>query len=275
MPVSVDSLITWMNGLPPVFMLLAMAAFAFGGLLAMFRFFGAAGVYSYLILAMIGANLQVLKVVQFGFFPDPVALGTVLFSSTFLATDVLAEFYGPKAARKSIFIGFAGFLLWTVLLLLTLGFAPLTPEIAAETGTDWALPMHGHMSALFTPMPTLFLAGMISYLISQLFDVWVFDRIRTRTQGRLLWLRNNVSTALSGLLDNTVFSLLAWIVLAEEPLPLGTVIVTYILGTYVLRLAVAMLDTPFMYLARRLARDTADVKPYVAADEAEAQPVNA
>ena len=67
-------------------------------------------------------------------------------------------------------------------------------------------------------------------------------------------LRNNASTWISALIDNTVFSVLAWVVLAPEPMAWQPLIFTYILGTYVLRIAVAALDTPFVYLARWAAR---------------------
>ena len=70
------------------------------------------------------------------------------------------------------------------------------------------------------------------------------------TGGRWLWLRNNASTAASSLIDNTIFSVLAWVVFAADPLPWSTVIFTFILGTYWLRLLVAVMDTPILYLSR-------------------------
>ena len=58
-------------------------------------------------------------------------------------------------------------------------------------------------------MSRFFIASMIAYLVSQYFDVWIYSRIKRLTKNRFLWLRNNLSTILSSLLDNTVFSLLA------------------------------------------------------------------
>ena len=66
--------------------------------------------YVYTVLAIIVANIQVLKIVNFPFFENPIALGTILFSTTFLTTDILTEYYGVKSARKNILIGFLGFL---------------------------------------------------------------------------------------------------------------------------------------------------------------------
>lgn len=243
-------LIEGLQSLPPELVWPMMLVVCFGAVLALHRLFGAAGLFAYVVAAILAANVQVLKAVQFAVYPAPVALGTVTFSSTFLATDVLAERYGPRAARTAVALGFAGYLFFTVLMVLTMGFAPLTSE---QAGADmaWALANHGHITALFLPAPALFAAGMTSYLASQFHDVWLFDRLKRAFAGRHLWLRNNVSTLISALIDNFLFSVLAWIVFAAEPLPLRTVLVVYVLGTYWLRVLVALLDTPVMYLARK------------------------
>jgi hypothetical protein len=67
---------------------------------------------------------------------------------------------------------------------------------------------------------------------------------------KFLWLRNNLSTILSSLVDNTVFSFLAWIILNPNPESLYNVIMIYIFGTYILRIFIALIDTPFMYLSK-------------------------
>jgi len=251
MPLDPQYLIAAMNGLPPEAMWAFMLIACFGGVLMMLRFFGEAGLYVYIAVAVIGANIQVLKAVQFGVYAHPVALGTILFSSTYLCTDILAEHYGQASAKRGVLIGFASYLLWVVYMVLTLGFAPLT---AQQAGAEmaWALPFHDHMVALFTPAPAFFVAGMTAYLLSQFHDVWLFGLLRRLTDGRFLWLRNNASTMLSALIDNIIFSVLAWVVFAPDPVEWQALVFVYILGTYGLRLIVATLDTPFIYLAGRM-----------------------
>ena len=61
--------------------------------------------YIYTVIAVIGANIQVLKIVDFPFFSNPIALGTILFASTFLTTDILTEYYGSKFAKKKYTYG--------------------------------------------------------------------------------------------------------------------------------------------------------------------------
>ena len=241
----VDSL----NQTPIVITWIAFLFFCLTTILILLRLFGQAGMYIYTSIAIIGANIQVLKVVDFPFFNNPIALGTILFSSTFLTTDILTEYYGAKVARKNILVGFFSFLIMTIIMLFTLGFTPLS-SITAGENYSWALPVQDNMLGIFLPFPTFFIASMIAYLISQYFDIWFYEKISNITNKRFLWLRNNFSTMTSGLLDNTIFSLFAWIILNPNPLDFNTVLFTFILGTYVLRIIIAIFDTPFIYLAK-------------------------
>ena len=209
-----DTVIARLNDQPPELVWLLLLVVCFSSVLAMMRLLGAMGLTVYVAVAVIAANVQVLKPVQFSVFADPVALGTIVFASTYLCTDILAEHYGPGAARRAVLLGFAGYLVWTLLMVLTLGFAPLTPDQAGE-GLAWALPVNDAMAMLFRPAPALFAAGMIAYLISQYHDIWLYSLIRRMTGGRRLWLRNTLSTSVSALLDNVVFSVLAWVVFAR------------------------------------------------------------
>jgi len=247
---SPNDIIATLQAGPPEFVWLLMLLVAFGAIVVMGRLFGEAGLVAYVVIAIIGANIQVLKVVQFGVFGYPLALGTVLFASSFLATDILTEHYGRRAAQRAVLIGFFALALWTVIMILTLGFAPLTPE---QAGTEWAwaLGVQGAMETLFTPVTAFFVAGMAAYLLSQFHDVWLYSLLKRLTRGRHLWLRNNASTWISAFIDTVVFSVLAWVVFAPEPIGVEALVFTYILGTYWLRVIVALLDTPFIYLAHR------------------------
>ena len=178
-------------------------------------------------------------------------MGTILFASTFFCTDILTEHYGVKKARINVFIGFAGFLLMTLLMLFTLGFTPLD-SITAGENYHWAIGTQENLLGIFLPFPTFFAASMIAYLTSQFFDVWFFEWISKLTNKRFLWLRNNLSTMTSSLIDNFIFSIFAWIIFNPNPLDFKSVLLTFILGTYILRVLIALIDTPFLYLSRFL-----------------------
>ena len=231
-----------------------MLLLCFISILVFLRLFGYVGLYVYSAIAIIAANIQVLKQANFNFFssinekiipfyePSPIALGTILFASTFLCTDILSEYYGKEKARKNVLIGFCSFFLMTILMLVTIGIQPAEDE--------WVSMVQESLAILFTPMTSIFVASMIAYLISQYFDIWFFSYLKTVSSNKLLWLRNNVSTAVSSLIDNTIFSIFAWIILNPNPFPLSDVIMTFILGVYLLRVFIALLDTPFIYLAK-------------------------
>lgn len=207
-------------------------------ILSLFKTLGLQGLYTYNVIATILANIQVLKVSQFSLSPEPVALGTITFATIFLVSDIITEHYGKAAAQRSIWLSFSSQIVVTILMLLTLGHAPIlndSAQVAIET--------------LFLPAPRLVIASMVSFVISLLLDVHIFNALNTYTQQRHLWLRTSISTIIAALVDNIIFSVLAWVVLAPQPVSLQTLIFTYILGTYVARVLIAIVSTPVLYLS--------------------------
>ena len=230
---------SYLGSLNTFILWLIMLFFCFSSILIFLKLFGYVGLFIYSALAVIIGNIQVLKTVDFFYSPEPVALGTILFASTFLCTDILSEHFDKDKAKKNVLISFISFLFMTIIMLITIGFKPST--------NDW---VQDSLVNVFTPMSRFFIASMIAYLASQYFDVWIYSTIKNLTKNRFLWLRNNLSTIISSLIDNTVFSLLAWIILNPNPETLYNVIMIYIFGTYILRIFIAFIDTPFMYLSK-------------------------
>ena len=251
-------LVAGFNALPTESMLAIELVVAFSLIPLVLRPFGAAGLFIFIAVGIIAANVQVLKAASFAFYAAPIPLGTVAFSATYIATDMLTEYYGRATARKAVWLGFAAMLVMTIMMLLAMGYKPTTPEAASESGMEWALPNHDHILALYLPQATLLIAGLASYLISQLNDIFLFSRIRQWTGRGQLWVRSCGSTAVSALIDNTVFSTLAWMVFPwlldqhDQVVDLYTLIFTFILGTYWIRLLMAVIEVPFIYAARWL-----------------------
>jgi hypothetical protein len=248
-------LVAGFNALPTESMLAIELVVVFSLIPLVLRPFGAAGMFIFIAVGIIAANVQVLKSASFSFYASPIPLGTVAFSATYIATDVLTEYYGRAVARKAVWLGFSAMLIMTVMMLLIMGYKPMTAEEAGE-GMAWVLPNHDHIVALYLPQATLLIAGLSSYLISQFNDIYVFQKIRKWTGRGQLWARACGSTAVSALVDNTVFSTLAWMVFpwllgqTNQVVDVNTLIFTFILGTYWIRLAMAILEAPFMYAAR-------------------------
>ena len=105
--------------------------------------------------------------------------------------------------------------------------------------------MHEATATLFDFTPRFVLGSLLAYLVSQRFDVWIFHAIKQKTQGRHLWLRNNVSTMCSQALDTLIYGLVVWWGVVDL-----TTAMQLALSKYLFKLLIAALDTPFIYLAR-------------------------
>jgi len=217
---------------------------ATSSLFLLHRFFGKDGLILFIVLVVVCANIQTLKAIDLVGFQGPVAMGTTLFTTSFLATDIIAEFYGRKEAQKAIWLGFMATLLLSIFMILTIG-------TKVTGGNTHYLNTHNAIALIFTPTPAIFLASLIAFLISQYADLSLFLWAKRRTEGKYLGLRVILSTVISTLLDNLVFSVLAWRIFYPLPLDLSSFIATYILGTSLLRVLITLINTPLIYLIRR------------------------
>ena len=199
-----------------------------------YKLFGKIGLYVWTAIAVILANIQVMKTIEV--FGLVTALGNVVYSSLFLVTDIINENHSQKEAKKAVWIGFFVLISMTMIMQITLLFIPDETDFLSE-----------HITAIFSFMPRIAFASLTAYLISQFHDVWFFDKLRQKFGSRRLWLRNNVSTITSQLIDNVVFTLIAFIGL----LP-WDIIFQIFLTSIILKYIVAFCDTPFLYLAKRI-----------------------
>lgn len=202
--------------------------------LAVYRFFGRTGLFALIVFNLLLCNIQVMKTIEL--FGLTTTLGNILYASVFLSTDMIGEFHGKKDAQKAVMLGFVTLLMMVGYMQLALLFQP-----AAD---DFAQP---HLSALFGFMPRIALGSLAAYLLSQMHDVWAFHYLKKKTGGRHLWLRNNLSTMTSQLLDSVVFCVIAFYGLFPT-----AVLMEIVISTYIVKLLVAALDTPFLYLAKRI-----------------------
>lgn len=161
--------------------------------------------------------------------------GNVLYASIFLATDILCEHYGKQEAIRAVRIGFFVSIFFLIMSQFILKFIPADYDFA-----------QGAMKNLFMLTPRIVLGSMIAYLISQHLDVWLYNKIKEKTKGKMLWLRNNGSTWVSQLVDSIIFTVIAF----AGVYPLFELI----LFTYIIKIIVAILDTPFIYLSKKIKR---------------------
>ena len=237
----INDIIFYLQGLSTELSSLIALILCLGLMLFMLRYFGAIGLIVYSVMAIIASNIQVMKVVSYHFIPDPVAYGTITFATTFVANDILTEYYGRAIAFKNILLGLFGMLMMAIFMTTTLGINPALPDnpLYGDVAHN-----HTHMVALFSPSIALFVASMTAYLASEFCDVWVFTFLKTLTHRHFTWIRTSLSTTLATLVDNTIFNILAFVVLAPFPLPWPVVWNSYIVGTLVMRILLAILCSP-------------------------------
>jgi uncharacterized integral membrane protein (TIGR00697 family) len=218
---------------------LATLAADLGLTVLMYRLFGKQGLLASIVLAILLSNLQGPKLtIIFGM---QTSLGVIFYSGIFFATDLLSEKYGRAAASKAVMIGFGISVIVVLMMSLALLFAPSDQPNTAE----FSQRIQESFENILDFTPRFVFGSLFAYLISQSLDVWLFHKIKEKTQGRWLWLRNNGSTMISQLVDTFLYSFVVWwgVVDLETALQLGAV-------KYGFKLAIAAIDTPFIYWAR-------------------------
>lgn len=197
------------------------------------------------------ANVTGARTITTGLHIGPIELalsgGAITYAVTFLCTDIIGEIWGKATAQRVVKYGFIGQIFATACIMIT-GVFPATDAVmdnAYQTllGQNW-----------------IFVIGSLSaYLVSQSWDVAVFHAIRDRyiakhgstKGGRWLW--NNGSTITSQIWDTVIYAVisfgfgLGWVHTHEGRMQL----IGIIIGQYLLKACLALLDTPFFYFFTR------------------------
>ncbi len=199
--------------------------------------------YLFAAIAMFTVLMNIFVLKQFDLFGYAVTGGNVLYGALFLITDLLSEHYSKKDALQAVRIGFFTSVFFVLALQFLLAFTPNDYDFA-----------HSSMQTLFSLSPRILMASMLSYLIVQHIDVYIFDALKRRFSNKL-WLRNLGSTLLSQALDTLLFTTLGLLTVASLGLA-GVVppeaFIEVLVITYVIKIVVALIDTPFMYLSYKI-----------------------
>ena len=209
-------------------LLIGSVIFIFSAALLGYKFFGKTGLYCLSVIATVLANIEVL----------------------ILITDILSECEGKKEANKAVWLGMFTSLFF---LLLSQSWLLYTPN-----ENDTIFPS---IQAVFSSTPRMLIASFAVYAVSQMFDVWLYHKWWAFTEKKFgdrrkfLWLRNNGSTLVSQLINTFLFTLLAF----YGTYDFGT-LVSVFCSSYVIYIFTSLLDTPVVYLARRIHEKEAEKK---------------
>ncbi|MDR0139708.1 queuosine precursor transporter [Metabacillus idriensis] len=224
--------------MPNELLWLGFALINFIIVLLFYKLFGKSGLFVWIGFSTVVANLQVVKTIEI--FGLTATMGNIMYGTAFLVTDILNEKYGEKEAKKAVWLGFATLISLTVIMQGVLLFKP--------DETDFA---QGALETIFGLIPRIALGSLAAFIISQYADVAIYSYIRKKfPSDRLLWVRNNGSTMISQLIDTLIFTSIAF--LGVYPF---SVWVQIFITTYLIKFVVAIIDTPFAYLAKKM-------KPY-------------
>lgn len=192
-----------------------------------------------------------------------VAIGVLPYPITFLCTDIISEIYGRKRANMVVWIGLI-LNLWVLLVLWFGGWLEAPTDLQA----DGTLPLSVNDGEATAPYGYAFyeirkltfgatVASMLAYLTAQFVDVQVFHYLKKKTKGKMLWLRNNLSTMTSQLIDSIAVILITHFYAEALPIPPGAdvtlALLSFILSSYLFKFFFALFDTlPVYFIVKKL-----------------------
>lgn len=159
--------------------------------------------------------------------------GTITFPFAYMLGDVLTEIWGYRTTRKIIFLTF---------------FCNVVMVICTQIGVWLPSPDYLEGSAdayntVFNYVPRIILGSLTGFLLGELSNSWIMERIRRKTNGKHLWVRTIGSSIIGYLFDTVPFVLIAFLgVLTARD------ILLMIALQYVMKLAIeALFGTPMAY----------------------------
>lgn len=213
------------------------------------------------VISIVIANVVGSRVITTGINLGPFTLstsgGAITYAVTFLCTDIAGEVWGKKKAMSMVFFGFIGQVFATVMIILT-GLCP-----AVDAGIDAAYQTLLGQNWVFV------IGSLCAYYASQSWDVFIFHKIRDKFiekghyNGSGRWIWNNASTMTSQIIDTFVYAFISfglgmgWVFTAEGRVSLFGLM----LGQYILKACLALLDTPFFYFFTRRTGKEQDDEP--------------
>ena len=162
-----------------------------------------------------------------------------MYSGIYFATDLISEKYGRKEANTAVILGAISNIVIMFTLVLSTYYLP--SQIASSSNS-----VHQAIETLALYSPIFVIGSISAYLISQTFDVWLFNKIKDITDGKYLWLRNNLSTLSSQALDTFIYTFV-WVIAGELSF---VVALSIALTKYGFKVIIALLDTLFIYVVR-------------------------
>lgn len=209
-----------------------------------------------LIAEMIGGKIFSLEKL-FGMAPANISMmgqeglsfsltcGVLLWPLEFIMTDIVNEYYGPKAVRRISYIAVGLIAYAFVMFYASIGIPPADWWIGSQQQNG--IPdMQAAFSGIFGQGMWIIAGSLVAFLVSQLVDVYVFHRIKKATGEKKVWLRATGSTLVSQLIDSFIVLTIAFKLGSNWSW--GQVVAIALLN-YTYKFSMAIILTPLIYLA--------------------------
>jgi uncharacterized integral membrane protein (TIGR00697 family) len=169
--------------------------------------------------------------------------GVLLWPLEFVMTDIVNEYYGPKAVKRISYIAVALISYAFIMFFVSSSVPPAGFWIGSKA--DQGIPdMQLAYSGIFGQGMWIIIGSITAFLVSQLIDVAVFHRIKRATGGKHVWLRATGSTVVSQLVDSFIVLYIAFKLGSNWSWQL---VLAVCLVNYTYKFTVAILLTPVLY----------------------------
>lgn len=181
--------------------------------------------------------------------------GVIIWPVVFITTDVINEYFGKKGVKTISYISAAcvAFSFLVIYIITHLPPAAFWLDINSKDPAGNAFNINYAFQAIFRQGLSIIVGSLVAFLLGQLLDVFVFQKLRKITGEKMIWLRATGSTLISQFIDSFVVLGIAFYLLAPE----GTrwtipQVISVGIINYIYKFGVAILLTPLIYLAHHL-----------------------
>ena len=178
--------------------------------------------------------------------------GVILWPAVFITTDIINEYFGKKGVQRISFItvGCISFAFLAIYIITLLPPAAFWLDVNSTDSDGNAFNIDFAFSKIFRQGLGIIVGSLVAFLIGQLLDVIVFQKLKRITGEKKVWLRATGSTLVSQLVDSFVVLFIAFYFLAPEGSRWSVAQVTSVgIINYIYKFAIAIVLTPLIYLA--------------------------
>jgi uncharacterized integral membrane protein (TIGR00697 family) len=177
--------------------------------------------------------------------------GAIIWPVVFITTDIINEYFGKKGVRKISFLtaGLIAYVFLVISVVTRLVPADFWLDVNSETPTGNGFDINYAFNTIFRQGGGIIIGSLTAFLLGQLIDVYVFQKLREVTGEKMIWLRATGSTFVSQFIDSFVVLGIAFYVFGNWSL---SQIIAVGIMNYIYKFTIAIVLTPLLYFAHEI-----------------------